>query len=186
MITQVISQSIADEVVDMEAAMEHSRLTDAYDEIVIRQNLDAAHSLVEQWLNRKLYVTTVIGVQPTLQQEVFLPFGPIQSIVSVTAEDYNEDDVAVDAACYKLDAVQGLLRFKKSEYYNLSQLSNFNITYTCGYASTDDVPAAIKHAIRMTFASFYEFREDAVTGTQINAVPTKAKNIVRAFRLRSI
>jgi len=166
--------------VTLEEAMEHSRLEDNYDEMVIQGCLTAAHSLVEQWLNRKLVNTKMLAVQEDWQKKVKLPYAPIISVNSITALDLYEDSITLVAGTdYRVDLVRNLVILDLSTTQGYTE---FNINYNCGYQTLDCVPPAILHAIKMTFANLYENREDSVVGVPIYKVPLTAQRIVESFK----
>lgn len=168
------------DIVSVDDAMEHSRITDYDDEPVIQMCVESAHDMVQQWLNRKIVPTQMIGVVKTFKHEIILPYPPIISIDLINVDDGTEDGIDLTSDDYKFDDITGSVIFKK----DYSMYSDIKITFTCGY-DTDACPAAIKHAIRMTFATLYEMREDAIIGTQVNEVPVTARNIIRSYKVRS-
>jgi len=180
MITKQTSYPILD-VVDIDQALEHSRITEVEDEVMVEMALESAHSSVQQWLNRKIVTTTMRGIEPIFKKEIVLPYPPIQSVESVTYTDANDVSQTLNITDYSFDDITGSVKFKT----DLSKYKDFIVNYTCGYNATDVIPPAVKHAIRMTFATLYEMREDALTGTQINEVPVSARNIIKSFRVRS-
>jgi len=179
MITKQLTYPILD-VVNIDEALEHSRITDVQDEVMVQMALESAHSMVQQWLNRKLVPTQMIGYLLNFENNIVLPYSPIISIDSITYFD-GINTITVLTTDYIFNDIIGSLQFKK----DFSKYTDFKITYTCGYNTTDLIPNAIKHSIRMTFATLYEMREDALTGTQINEVPVSARNILKTFRLRT-
>lgn len=175
------------EIVTLDDANEFQRITDTYDELVVSGCLDAAIDLVEQWLNRKLYPTQVMLQEENFSPEFELSFPKVSSVVSqITAQNEELEDFTFNINDYwKFDDVTSSIRFKASVYSELEQYKNFRITYTCGYCpDTNPVPTAVKHAILMTASTLYEFREDAVTGTQINNVPLQAQRLIAVHRVR--
>lgn len=176
MLTKQITQNTLD-IVSIDEAMEHSRITDYDDENVILSCLESAHDLVQQWLNRKLTTTNMVGIVRNFSPEIMIPYPPISDITEVKAI-YNNEEVLIDPVNYRFDDITGSIKFVK----NLSDHYDFKIYFSCGYTT---VPKSIKHAIKMTFATLYEMREDAIIGTQINEVPITARNIIKSFKARS-
>ncbi len=180
--TKVLTQADASEIVTLEEAMEHSRITDSYDELVIQGCLDAAHDLVQQWLNRKLTLTTIVGQIIDFRSRITLPFPPIHSVASLTAEDSSHKTVTLtEDVDWKFDSISESIRFLT----DCSMYSNFEFNYSAGYTDYKDVPKAIRHAIKMTFATLYENREDVVIGTQVNELPLTAKRLINSHRVLS-
>jgi len=169
------------EVVTLAQAKEHSRITDSGDDVMVQMALDAAHDMVENWLNRKLAPTDILGIETNFKPEMVLPYPPIASITSLFAEDKNGDSVELTLGTdFKFDDITGSIKF----IVNHSDKLDFKVEYKCGYPSLASCPAAVKHAVRMTFATLYENREDAVVGTQVNEVPLTARNIIKFYRVR--
>ena len=182
MITLLLEQESLD-LVSIEEAMEHSRLDDNYDELVIRGCLDAAHSIVEQWLNRKLSPAKIRGVQESYKQKIKLPYAPIKSVDIVTVLNESGNSITLVAGSdYRVDYVRQMVIL---DHKSTSKYTEFNIDYTCGYQDVSCIPDAILHAIKMTFANFYENREDAVVGAPIYKVPLTAQRIIQAFKASS-
>jgi uncharacterized phiE125 gp8 family phage protein len=181
--TKLLTQDTTTEIVTLEEAMEHSRITDSYDEMVVQGALDAAHDLVQQWLNRKLYPSTIIGQIINFRPRITLPYPPIESVTSVKAEDCNGDEVIlVEGVDWKFDFIGETIRFIGNTNPTLSE---FTFEYSAGYQTIDSVPNAVKHAIKMTFATLYENREDTVIGLSINSVPLTARRVLASHRVSS-
>lgn len=174
------------EIVSMEDAMEHSRITDSYDELVVQMCLDASHDIIEGYLNRRLRLTEMIGVVGEYRKQITLPYPPIHSISSVTCEDQNENETTLtEGVHYKFDAVRKAIRFIDS-WTDAHNYKEFKITFICGYSNNECVPRNVKHAIRQTFATLYENREDTVLGLNVNQIPAPAKRLCRAYRVRPV
>lgn len=181
--TKLLTQTSYD-IVTLEEAMEHSRITDSYDEMVVQGCLDAAHDLVQQWLNRKLYPSTMVAQTDGFRSRVTLPFPPIQSITSVTAEDENHATITLTKDVHwKFDDVTESIRFI-GNYSYLSTLGQFQIRYSAGYPNSN-VPPAVKHAIKMTFATLYESREDDVIAASVSSVSLTARRVLASHRVGS-
>jgi uncharacterized phiE125 gp8 family phage protein len=180
--TSIISKEELD-LVTLEEAMEHSRIDDAYDELVVRGCLSAAHSLVEAQLNRHLNLTNLIAVKERYSRKIQLPYAPLKSVNSITCLDEDLDSVTlVSGLNYRVDLVRNMVILDPD---TCSDYSEFNIDYYCGYKDLESVPKAILHAIKMTSATLYEMREDSVVGTIVSRVPLNVKRILAPFRLMS-
>ena len=180
--TKLLTIEDDDNIVTLEEAMEHSRITDSYDELVIQGCLDAAHDLVQQYLNRKLHPSTFGAFVETYRNRISLPFSPVVSVSKITCEDVRSNEIElVKDLDWKYESITESIRF----LVNYSDYSNFIIYYSGGYQTASDIPKSVKHAIKMTFATLYENREDTITGTQINEEPVHSRRILAAHRLRS-
>lgn len=183
MITKELSVDDTETIVSLDELCEHSRITDLYDEIVVQQCLDTAHDVVQNWLNRKLYPTQIIGQVEQITNEIQLTFPTIHNVVSISASDSNWDTVYLTQTTdWVFDEIFNTVRFKS---HVDNTLTHVRIIYNCGFnPATDPVPHAVKHAILMTAATLYENREDVIIGTQINNVPLDAQRLLRVHRSR--
>lgn len=180
--TKLLTIEDEDSIVTLEEAMEHSRITDSYDELVIQGCLDAAHDLVQQYLNRKLYPATFGAFVETYRNRISLPYAPIGSVSKITCENVRSVEIdLVEGLDWKYELISESVRF----LVDYSDHSNFIIYYSGGYQTVSDIPKSVKHAIKMTFATLYENREDTITGTQINEVPVNSRRVLAAHRIRS-
>ena len=188
--TRILEQDDA-EVISLEQAMDFSRITDSYDELVVQACLDGAHSTIEEYLNRKLTPTQVIGVVENFRPSITLPFPPIISIETMTCENScGEEQLLVENTHYKYCDVAQKINFIPT-WSNSKFYKNFKVTFICGYDDSDEnpvnhVPRSVKHAIRMMFATFYENREDDVIGVNVHTVSSPARRVCRSFRVKAI
>lgn len=180
--TKILSQDDFLAVVSIDEAMEHSRITDTYDEIVVQQCLDAAHDLVQQWLNRRITNASVIGQVESYRPQITLPYPPVHQVTEVVAEDVDGSEVKLtEGTHWKFDEINESIRFIGT---SVAIYTNYKFNYLCGYCD-DKVPRAVKHAILMTFATLYENREDVIIGTNAMPVPLRARRILATHRVRS-
>ena len=185
MITDILSHEDVF-VVSLEDAMEHSRITDNYDETVVQMCLDAAHDIIEQYLNRRLSPTRMIGVVSDFRKRITLPYPPIHKINGVTCETANEKTVTLlEGVHYKFDKVRKAVIFLDS-WGDARKHKEFQITFECGYFNVEDIPRSIPHAIRQTFATLYENREDTVIAMNVTEIPAPAKRLCKMHRVRPI
>ena len=179
--TKLLEQNIINDVVSLEEAYEHARITDDWDELVVQACLDAAHDAVESWLNRKLYPSIMVGQVNEYRTRITLPYPPVKAVSYVTAECTDGSSVTlIEGTDWKFDSISETVRFLKPQ----PNLSVFEFRYDCGYESVEHVPKAVKHAILMTFATLYNNREDAVVGASVASVPLTAHRLLRTHRVR--
>jgi len=185
MITDILSHEDV-VVVSLEDAMEHSRITDHYDETVVQMCLDAAHDIIEQYLNRRLSTTLMIGVVSDFRKRITLPYPPIQKITNITCQNANETSITlIEGVHYKFDNVRKAIIFLNS-WNDAYMHTEFQVTFECGYAKIEDIPRSIPHAIRQTFATLYENREDTVIAMNVTEIPAPAKRLCKMHRVRPI
>lgn len=183
--TIVNSFDDSSQLVSLDEAMEFSRITDSYDEVVVTMCLDAAHDLIERWCNRKIYLTNMSGVTDEYKHKVLLPYPPVKTLNSVTAENAEHETVTlVEGVDYKFNSITQCVTFI-SKQNTIKTYTDFTFNFDCGYDGIENVPRSIKHAVLMTFATLYENREDNVVGASVASVPLKARTVLAAVRVRS-
>lgn len=57
------------------------------------------------------------------------------------------------------------------------------VRFTCGYASADDVPAAIKQAIKVRLGTIYEHREGLIVGTIATPLPQADQHLLWPYKV---
>ena len=110
---------------------------------------------------------------------VNLPFAPISSVTSIVT--YNDGNVAstFDSSSYRLDTSGGRVILNDGYVWpsDLRDHSAIEITYVSGYgASSTDVPAAIRTAIKMYVQQMHEMRDFC-------EMPEGCKKMLRSYRI---
>jgi uncharacterized phiE125 gp8 family phage protein len=100
-----------------------------------------------------------------------LPF-PDVTPTEVTYTDVGGVDQLVDAALWgsQTDALGGFVYFKKAftaPDLNDDRPDPIRVKFEAGYGAAENVPPAIKHAIKLLIAHWYENREATVVGQSI-------------------
>jgi uncharacterized phiE125 gp8 family phage protein len=144
------------------------------DNVLILSLIIAARNYVENQLNRSLITQTWELVLDTFPSgnEVALPKGDVQSVTNVTTYDEADASSVFTSSGYRVDTYGDRVTLVDG-YSWPSDLRAHNgviITYVAGYGDEpEDVPNAIRQAILMLVAHWYENREAVATGT-INTV----------------
>lgn len=124
---------------------------------------------------------------PCDTEEIELPRPPLQSVSSVKYIDVNGVLQTVDSSLYQVDIYTEPGRLKPAYlqhwYINAGTRGDFNsvqITYVAGYAAasetsiaapTKNIPAAIKHWMKIRLTQLYEHREMIVVGNLVTKIP---------------
>jgi hypothetical protein len=95
-----------------------------------------------------------------------LPFGPVISVTSVTA-----DGVAVDTDNYELIGNEVIFEFGQTE--------TVVVTYTTGFGT---VPYGIELGLKKMILSNYEDRQDNVIGTGVTNFPNHSRKLFMPYR----
>lgn len=134
------------------------------DDSMLAKKLAAAVNYAESKMATAFLTRTMVAVFYDPPEKLWLPMGPIQSILSVV----DGTGTTLDPTLYRIQA------HGNCEYLHL--LSGLNwmppltITYTCGYGTADNVPADIADAIMAHTGLLYGNRESANSVT-LNPVP---------------
>lgn len=114
-----------------------------------------------------------------------LPFGPVQSITSVT---YGIDNTLISPDDYTLD--QGTNKLYPNVSWPTIEKGSVKIRYEAGHGIADSdypdltlVDNSVKIAILYTMSHYHENRED-VTDKQFHNLPNGAQSILRPLRER--
>jgi len=136
--------------------------------------INVAYEAAERYMGRLLSQCTVEAEFGSALSCVFLPYPPVASITSVKI---GEDDVTYDFSVYsnRLTITDPLV----------DDYSNVVVTYTAGFPDAANIPAMIKHAVKIMIGDMYANRESTdVEGGK--AVPLTAMTMLDAYRILSI
>ena len=124
--------------------------------------------------------------------EIELPLGQLQSVTSITYYDTNGTSAVYAASNYGVDIASepGRIVLEYQKLWPTTTLRNTNpieIVFVAGWTSVALVPAAIKHAIRLLAAHYYEHREEVVLGNsaavQSALLSAGAGDLLRNWRM---
>jgi uncharacterized phiE125 gp8 family phage protein len=112
---------------------------------------------------------------------------PIQSVESITYVDVNGATQTLDPSIYLVDVATepGRIYLAPGKIWPpyTSQRNSICVQCVCGYEDAASVPNAIKLAIKMVIANFYENREPValVSGTQPYEMPLNIADMLAPF-----
>lgn len=149
--------------------------------------LNAVDSYAAEYLGRTLLPATLRVWFDNVDPCGFLiPRGPVTAVSSVTFYDRADTPTVVASSVYQLDTASEparlVLRFGQIWPYDLRQVNAIAVQYTAGYASAAAVPAAIKHAMKIMLAEWYEERQPTTPG-YVAPLPFGAEALMAPFRL---
>lgn len=152
--------------------------------------LDAAVEHAENFMGRAVALRTyeiALNAFPCGADAIELPMPPLVELVSFTSAD--DSDGAIDAATYVLDdyyVVPRIVPLAAWPYMTASP-NAVKVRFRAGYSSTDSdaqpLPHAIKQALLLTVADWYQNREDNVEGS-VMPLPNGAMALMRPLRVR--
>jgi uncharacterized phiE125 gp8 family phage protein len=117
-----------------------------------------------------------------------LPF-PNAAPTGLVYADADGVDQTLDAALWSgyTDALGGFVQLKKAftaPAVDADRLDAIRVTFTAGYGAAADVPAAIKHAMKLMIGHFYENREEVAVGQSlfVAQIPVGADRLLAPYR----
>lgn len=168
----------------------HCRIDTDDDDIYISGIIEAAVAHVENITGRKLITQTwdlYLDNWPG-GAEFELPFGKLQSVASITYKNQAGESTEWDSADYIVDTDSFLGRvvigYDKSwpsdSLYNVNPIT---VRFVCGYGTAADVPASLKHAVKLLAAHWYENREPVVVGSITANIPMTVDALIWPHRI---
>ena len=181
------------EPVTLSDAKAHLRVDTATDDAYIGSLITAAREWCEQYLDRTLVHTQWVmrfdSFPPDGTHDIELPRPPMATAgtttaVALTFTYENGTTATYSTASYRVDrdGVPGTVKTLYGQTWppHLQDDNAISVTWWGGYgASGTSVPAAIRHAILMLTAHWYESRQAAVaTGAVPQDVPYGVKSLL--------
>ena len=127
------------------------------------------------------------------QGYVELPVGPLQSVTSVTTYDDDNSSTVFAASNYFIDtnATPGQLILNTGTVWPVftRTRNGIEIVYVAGYGdAATDVPGALRQAVKMLAAHWYENREFVKTQSDQNqaASPLHVQSILNRYRVKRL
>ena len=121
--------------------------------------------LAQTYTNRLLTLGSVSGESDEYKPVVQLPWGGANAITELKLDGVTTTDFTFSPITQKL---------KLYTFYR-----NMQVTYSCGY---DVLPAKVKHAILIMISTFYNNRDDYITGMTVEKMPTTSQSLLNSVR----
>lgn len=163
------------EPVTVSEAKAHLRVDVSDDDAYIATLITAAREWCEQYLDRTLIDTQWTMRLDSFPYEIELPRPPIASAGTATAVTLtytlgDDSTATLSSTQYRVDrnSTPGVVRQLRAGTWpaNLDDYNAVAVTWWAGYgASGTSVPAAIRHAILMLVAHWYENRNTVLVGS---------------------
>ena len=118
---------------------------------------------------------------------IVLPIQPVQAVTAVRVYDPGDTPTEVNSETYSVDVLSEPARLVLSaEAVQLSParlLNAFEVAFTAGYGDeVSDVPAPIRHALKLLVAHWFEHREPVVLGIAPQEVPATVAGLLLPYR----
>lgn len=171
------------EPVALADAKNYLRIDQSSDDSLVTALVQSARSTAEKYINKIIVQKTVTMTMDMLPGGIGfkLPYGPVQSLSSITLTDNTGTTTTWDSSNYTLDIsgqrviYSAIAVFPTS--YNVA--SSVVVTYVAGYGLATDIttiPGGIVQAIRHLVAATYENREVSA------AVPPLVCTLLQPFK----
>lgn len=180
----------AEEPITLAEAKAHLRVTFDDDNSYITDLIIAARQWFEEQTYQQVITATwdlLLDEFPTGDDPIRIPRAPLASVTSVSYTDTAGDPQTWSSDDYKVSATRqpGIIRPAYGEVYPIARAEADSVTvrFVAGYGAASAVPDLIKAAIKLIVGQMYEFREELISGTIINQLPTGAQRIIAMYDL---
>lgn len=188
----------ASEPLTLAEAKTHLRVDTSDDDEYVNALIVAARNHVESITRRALITQTwdlYIDDFPGVDNPIELPKAPLQSVTSIIYVDENGDEQTLNASSYIVSTV-GVPGRITPEYeldwpVTREIVDAVRIRFVAGYEDSgsspqdlaDNVPDAIKHAIKLIISHWYENREPVNIGNIITPLPMAIDALLAPYRV---
>jgi len=175
----------AEEPITLAEAKAQCRIDSDDEDALLTGYIRAARRVAERISRRALITQTlelVLDGFPA-HREIELPRPPLQSVVSVTYTDRDENEHALDSGSYLVDADSEPGRIVLKSGYSwpsdtLQSANGVRVRFVAGYGGAEDVPEEYKLGVKLLVGHYYENRENAMTsGAVPQEIPDGARSL---------
>jgi len=157
-------------------AKTHLRVTSATDDVYIAALVKACRQMAENELQRSLITQTWEKTLDEFPDAITLPYPPIASVLTLKyLEPVAGVSTTLNAASYTVDVKSEPGWIVPAYGYDWptiwDSINAVTVTYTAGWSTAADVPAAIKAWILLQVGHLYENREATMPGVSITPLP---------------
>ena len=178
--------------VSLNEAKQHIRVDFSDDDAVIDGCIRAATSHLDGYagiLGRAIMAQTWSVALAFFPPAIRIPLGDLMSVESVKYFDPDGVEQTVDPATYYVgkDARGPYIVLKDGETWpdTAVRYDAVTVTWIAGYGSEPiDVPDAVRHAIKMLAAHFYDERGSVVIGTIVEELPLGVRALTLPHQVR--
>ena len=166
-------------VITLGDAKLHLRVDDDSEDDLITALIQSATKSAEHHTGLKLLRETAYTLMGLFYDEVRFFRNPVYQISSITYYDKNNALQTLSTSHYYSQVVNGVytIRFHETpETYN--RMDCVKITFTCGFATANEVPQDIKSAIKLMIGHLYENRQGVLVGTITSELPIGIKYLL--------
>jgi uncharacterized phiE125 gp8 family phage protein len=160
--TQVLALPATEQIVTLSEAKEHLRVTYIDEDQYIIQLISVAESVIQNWTNRKLTIQTLQSWYPCFGSALILPYSPVISVTDIIYYPESGSSQTLAPSDYQAEIIVEPHRIipalnKTWPTITLRRIQPIEVRYIAGYTIT---PTAIKHAMLLMIATYYQDREN--------------------------
>lgn len=170
--------------ISIDDAMEHCRVIDNTEAGLLREYIEAATHMCEQWTGRKFITQTWVERFDAFPAgTICLALYPIQSISAVRYTDPDGASQTVSASDYthRAGRLPNQLTLNTGKHWPTG--TDVEVEYIVGAA---EAPAAARQAIRLLVGHWYENRESVLVGTISSELPHAVTSLLQSVRVRGV
>jgi uncharacterized phiE125 gp8 family phage protein len=176
--------------ISLTEAKAHMRVYFEDDDALITALIEAAVRYVDGYegiLGRAMVTQTWRDDMPAFPSKgIDLLVGDVQSVTSIQYYDEDGDQQTYDAANYRLQKASGISYIEQISTASWPGVATrddaISITYVAGFGDADAVPGAIKQALLLMVAHWYENREAGVARGAATEMPFGATALLAPWR----
>lgn len=174
----------ASEPVSLADAKAWLRIDTSAEDSLVAGLIPAARALVEAATRRLLMTQTWrLSFDDWPPGAVAMPLAPVASVAAVRVYDAGGVAQVVDSATWRLFETpdQARIVFSATPPTPGRAVSGIEIDVVAGYGAANDVPQALRQAMLMLIARWFENRGDGLD-TGVNLLPVSVASLIAPFR----
>lgn len=148
--------------------------------------LNSAWNEAAEWAKLSFITRTVtlsVDSHEIHSGTIWLPYGPVQSITSLTAYDADNNSTLIASTNYLLDGDE-LFEYSNGFTSDVGRATKgLVIVYEAGFGDADtDIPADVSNAIKQRTNDLYLFRQSALSGERVGGTPAEWQSLLAGRR----
>lgn len=185
----VLNQPPAEEPISLDDAKAFARIDTSADDFLVQALIVSARMHIEA-LTRRLMVTqgwTFVADGVPAGGHLTLPAVPVQGISEVRCFDADNVMSVLDPSRWSADLTASPVRIRvHGALPSLRAMAGLHVVFTAGYGAPADVPEALRQAIRILVATWYEERTFSPIGAEAGPLPRAAAALLEPYRVRGL
>jgi uncharacterized phiE125 gp8 family phage protein len=181
------------EPVSLAEAKLHLRIDHADEDALVQSLIQAARAHLELVLSRAFITQGWRYLRDAWPEarELRLPLSPVQSVASVIVHAADGSTATLDPASLVLDGADSqsrlVLAASAARPMPGRAANGLEINFTAGHgAAAADVPAALRHAILLLVAHWYESRMPVEVGSPAEPLPMMVADLIGPYRRKRL